>query len=217
MSTVANIFRIPELRRRILFTLGMLAVYRIGIFVTTPGVDRAAMRKYVAGQSGGFLSMFNLFSGVTVAKLFHRHATAGAFSIAQSYSLLQDILRRNLVFATIEHDFLAGLRHAFFKLTVGFVFVSKATKQATTLSGDLGRVECQALLFGHLYGNRVELCEKAAAAEFSTTDAESADQFCFVTYANLTHFDPCVEVMGQIFDQFTEIDTAISGEKEDDF
>jgi preprotein translocase subunit SecY len=32
MSTVANIFRIPELRRRILFTLGMLAVYRIGIF-----------------------------------------------------------------------------------------------------------------------------------------------------------------------------------------
>ena len=63
MSTVANIFRIPELRRRILFTLGMLAVYRIGIFVTTPGVDRAAMRKYVAGQSGGFLSMFNLFSG----------------------------------------------------------------------------------------------------------------------------------------------------------
>ena len=63
MSTVANIFRIPELRRRILFTLGMLAVYRIGIFVTTPGVDRSAMRKYVAGQSGGFLSMFNLFSG----------------------------------------------------------------------------------------------------------------------------------------------------------
>ena len=63
MSTVANIFRIPELRRRILFTLGMLAIYRIGIFVTTPGVDRMAMRKYVAGQSGGFLSLFNLFSG----------------------------------------------------------------------------------------------------------------------------------------------------------
>jgi preprotein translocase subunit SecY len=63
MSTVANIFRIPELRRRILFTLGMLAVYRIGIFVTTPGVDRSAMRTYVAGQSGGFLSLFNLFSG----------------------------------------------------------------------------------------------------------------------------------------------------------
>ncbi|MGD8825502.1 MAG: preprotein translocase subunit SecY, partial [Myxococcales bacterium] len=63
MSTVANIFRIPELRRRILFTLGMIAIYRIGIFVTTPGVDRGAMRKYVAGQSGGFLSLFNLFSG----------------------------------------------------------------------------------------------------------------------------------------------------------
>ena len=63
MNWVTNIFRIPELRRRIFFTLGMLAVYRVGIFVTTPGVDRKAMKAFVGGQSGGFLSMFNLFSG----------------------------------------------------------------------------------------------------------------------------------------------------------
>lgn len=63
MSVLTNIFRIEELRRRILFTLGMIAIYRVGIFVTTPGVDRMAMRKFVAGQSGGFLSLFNLFSG----------------------------------------------------------------------------------------------------------------------------------------------------------
>ena len=63
MSSVTNIFRIPELRRRILFTVGMLAIYRIGIFVTTPGVNRNAMREFVGGSQGGFLSMFNLFSG----------------------------------------------------------------------------------------------------------------------------------------------------------
>ena len=63
MNTLANIFRIPELRRRIFFTLGMLAIYRIGIFVTTPGVNRNEMRKFVGGQGGGFLNMFNLFSG----------------------------------------------------------------------------------------------------------------------------------------------------------
>src|SRR5687768_15033909 len=69
MSAFANIFKIPELRRRILFTLGMLAVYRIGIFVTTPGVDRNVMRQIVQSQSGTFLGMFNLFSGGALEQL----------------------------------------------------------------------------------------------------------------------------------------------------
>ena len=56
-------FRIPELRKRILFTLSMLAVYRIGIFVTTPGVDRSAMRVSLLSTDGGFLNLFNFFSG----------------------------------------------------------------------------------------------------------------------------------------------------------
>jgi preprotein translocase subunit SecY len=58
----SNIGRIPELRRRILFTLALLAVYRVGVFVTTPGVDRTVMRRIVSGQ-GGLLGLFNLFSG----------------------------------------------------------------------------------------------------------------------------------------------------------
>ena len=62
MSAFANIAKIPELRRRILFTLGMIAVYRIGIFVTIPGIDRNVMREYI-NSAGGFLGMFNLFSG----------------------------------------------------------------------------------------------------------------------------------------------------------
>jgi preprotein translocase subunit SecY len=60
-SGLFNIFRIPELRKRLLFTLGMLAVYRFGIYVTTPGVDRIAMRKVV--QSGNLLGLLNFFSG----------------------------------------------------------------------------------------------------------------------------------------------------------
>ena len=61
-STLANIGKIPELRSRVLFTLGLLAIYRLGIFVTTPGVDRSVMSQVVSG-GGGFLSLFNLFSG----------------------------------------------------------------------------------------------------------------------------------------------------------
>lgn len=64
----ANITKVPELRRRILFTLGMLAVYRIGVFITAPGVDRNVMKSVVA-QSGGLLGLFNLFSGGALENL----------------------------------------------------------------------------------------------------------------------------------------------------
>ena len=67
-SSIANMFRIPELRKRLLFTLGILGVYRLGIFVTTPGVDRVAMRRVVQ-SSGGLLGLFNLFSGGALEQL----------------------------------------------------------------------------------------------------------------------------------------------------
>ncbi|MEI6805272.1 MAG: preprotein translocase subunit SecY [Myxococcaceae bacterium] len=66
MNRFASLFKISELRTRLLYTLGMLAVYRIGIFVTSPGVDRTATRAYMRSQEshgGGFLSLFNFFSG----------------------------------------------------------------------------------------------------------------------------------------------------------
>jgi preprotein translocase subunit SecY len=69
LSIFANIGKVPELRRRILFTIGMLAVYRIGIFVTTPGVDRNVMKSIVADQSATFLGMFNMFSGGALEQL----------------------------------------------------------------------------------------------------------------------------------------------------
>ena len=60
-SGAFNIFKIPELRKRLLFSLGMLAVYRLGIYVTTPGVDRFAMKEVV--QQGNLLGLLNFFSG----------------------------------------------------------------------------------------------------------------------------------------------------------
>ncbi|NOY89728.1 MAG: preprotein translocase subunit SecY [Deltaproteobacteria bacterium] len=69
MSVISNIAKIPELRRRLLFTLGMIAVYRVGIFVTTPGVDRNVMRRIMQDSSASFLGMFNLFSGGALKQL----------------------------------------------------------------------------------------------------------------------------------------------------
>jgi preprotein translocase subunit SecY len=70
-SGIANIFRIPELRKRIFYTLALLAVYRIGIFVTTPGVDRNAMKDYLASSAGGggLLNLMNFFSGGALEQL----------------------------------------------------------------------------------------------------------------------------------------------------
>ena len=63
LAGISNFHKVPELRRRVLFTLGMLAVYRIGVFVTVPGVDRNVMRQAMSKQAGGLLSFFNMFTG----------------------------------------------------------------------------------------------------------------------------------------------------------
>jgi len=64
LGALANIARIPELRRRLLFSLGMIAVYRVGVYVTVPGVDRKAMQEFIGQDGGGsFLNLLNLFSG----------------------------------------------------------------------------------------------------------------------------------------------------------
>ena len=63
-----NIAKIPELRKRLLYTLAMVAVFRIGVVVTTPGVNGAVMGKITA-QSSGLLGMFNMFSGGALEQL----------------------------------------------------------------------------------------------------------------------------------------------------
>ena len=68
LAGFSNIGKVPELRRRIIFTLLVVAVYRIGVFVTTPGVDRVIMHQALKSQ-GGVLGLFNLFSGGALANL----------------------------------------------------------------------------------------------------------------------------------------------------
>ncbi|HET6613590.1 MAG TPA: preprotein translocase subunit SecY [Kofleriaceae bacterium] len=68
-GSVANIGKVPELRKRILFTIAMLAIYRVGIFVTTPGVNRVAMESFFQSGAGSFLGMFDMFSGGALRQL----------------------------------------------------------------------------------------------------------------------------------------------------
>ncbi len=63
MSTLQNILAIPELRRRILFTLSMLAIYRVGCHVPTPGIDAHVLAKFFEGTEGTLLGLVSAFTG----------------------------------------------------------------------------------------------------------------------------------------------------------
>ncbi len=58
-----NATKIPELRRRLLFTLAMLAVYRVGVHIPTPGIDRVALASFFDRVKDTIFGLFNLFSG----------------------------------------------------------------------------------------------------------------------------------------------------------
>jgi preprotein translocase subunit SecY len=62
-SAFINIFRVPELKSRVLFVLGILLVYRIGAHIPVPGINLAAMEAAFKGQGNGILGFLNLFSG----------------------------------------------------------------------------------------------------------------------------------------------------------
>ena len=68
-EAVANVFRIPDLRKRVLFTLAMLAIYRLGGHIPTPGIDANQLERFFAANQGSLLGFIDLFSGGTFRRL----------------------------------------------------------------------------------------------------------------------------------------------------
>jgi preprotein translocase subunit SecY len=64
-----NIFRIPDLRKRVLFTLGILAVYRLGAWIPTPGVNTNQLELMLSQQTGSMFGLMDLFSGGTLRRM----------------------------------------------------------------------------------------------------------------------------------------------------
>ena len=63
LEAIRNIFRIPDLRKRLLFTLGLLAVYRLGAHVPTPGINTEALAQLFEQYAGTWLGLIDMFSG----------------------------------------------------------------------------------------------------------------------------------------------------------
>src|ERR1044071_1152058 len=65
----ANIFRVPDLRKRLMFTLGLLAVYRLGGHIPTPGINIQQWEAFFGSQQGGVFGFFDLFAGGNIRRL----------------------------------------------------------------------------------------------------------------------------------------------------
>jgi preprotein translocase subunit SecY len=69
VEALQNMFRIEDLRKRLLFTLGLLAVYRIGAHIPTPGINTAVLEEMFKQSAGSVLGIFDLFSGGNFRRL----------------------------------------------------------------------------------------------------------------------------------------------------
>jgi preprotein translocase subunit SecY len=69
IQAIQNIFSIPDLRKRILFMLALLAVYRIGAFIPTPGIDAAALSEFFASSQGTLFGFADMFTGGNLRRL----------------------------------------------------------------------------------------------------------------------------------------------------
>ncbi|MBI2555307.1 MAG: preprotein translocase subunit SecY, partial [Candidatus Rokubacteria bacterium] len=69
LQSFQNVFKIPELKRRLLITCGLLAAYRVGAHVPTPGIDGHALSLFFDQVQGTLLGMVDLFSGGNLRRL----------------------------------------------------------------------------------------------------------------------------------------------------
>ncbi|MDA8089921.1 MAG: preprotein translocase subunit SecY [Nitrospiraceae bacterium] len=69
ISSFQNIFKIEELKKRLLFTLGMLAVYRIGGHIPTPGINGEQLSKFLLQKGGAIMGFFDMFAGGALSRV----------------------------------------------------------------------------------------------------------------------------------------------------
>jgi len=73
LKALVNSFKIPDLKKRLIFTLALIAVYRVGCYIPTPGIDGTALADFFSrvakSQGGALLGIINMFSGGAMERL----------------------------------------------------------------------------------------------------------------------------------------------------
>src|SRR6516162_3099106 len=91
LQAFGNLFRIEDLRKRLFFTLALLAVYRLGAHIPTPGINTAVLEEIFKQSAGSVLGIFDLFSGGNFRRL-----TIFALSIIQSSTIAGTLSSQSL-------------------------------------------------------------------------------------------------------------------------
>ena len=125
IGTLRDTFRISELRSRILFTLAMIAVYRLGSHVPTPGIDPVALAKFFQSNQGGVLGFLDMFSGGAFLKRF------SIFALGVAPYINASIIMQLLVYVIPSLEKLAK------EGTEGRQKISQYTRYGTILIGAL--------------------------------------------------------------------------------
>ena len=93
LQTLKNIFSVKDLRKKILFTIFIILLYRLGTFITVPGLDKASIIEQMGSQSNGLLSTVNLISGGAFSRLSIFAMTIGPYITASIIlNLLQVVI-----------------------------------------------------------------------------------------------------------------------------
>ena len=131
----------------------------------------------------------------------------------QFYLLAQDTNCRYLAGFAIKclHD-ISNIWKFFIQIFISLLLMSQTTHQSATHTGNLPRIQRQILLFCHLDGNWSKLRQMCITAKPSATDANAAENLCLIPHTYLTQLNTCLEYRCQIFDQLTEIHSAIRRE-----
>ena len=106
ITTLKHIWAVEELRKRIIYTLGLILVYRIGSFIVLPGVDTAALNSQAA--DGGILSLINMFAGGAFSRASVMALGIMPYisaSIVIIYSLLELLTPKSIAFFFPKSDF----------------------------------------------------------------------------------------------------------------
>ena len=114
------------------------------------------------------------------------------------------------------HDVLAHPGNALERLLIGVLLVLQAAHQPAAQAGNLGGVQREVLLLGHLDGHGLEVAQERAAADGPAAGAESAQHLRLVAHADLAQLDAHFEHRGQILHQLAEVHAAVGCEIEDD-
>src|SRR6266851_3568163 len=125
-----NLFRIPDLRNRVLFTLALLAVYRIGAHIPTPGINAGVLETLFQQGQGSVLGIFDLFSGGNLRRLtifalgIMPYITASI--ILQLMTVVLSVIQSTTIATALQSTNISG-RALVYHPGPGFVFMTILT------------------------------------------------------------------------------------------